>query len=115
MLFGNLFGNKIYPRRFIYTPRYYDPETDEDRSARISFDKSPLRSSTRKHAGGGTWTMLVVVVVIIALIAVLQRVSEQQVDLSRVTLESSDAAPVETSQVPQNISSGNENGYIEQP
>jgi hypothetical protein len=115
MLFGNMFGNKERPRRFIYTPRYYDPETDREPSARIRFDKSPFQRSSRRRFAGGSWTMLVVVIIIIVLIAVLQKTAEREVDLSGVELSPADAAPVETATQPQNDGDSGTDGYIETP
>lgn len=96
MLFGNLFGNKVRPRRFIYTPRYYDSEKDSDRSSRVKFDESPLRRSTRRRAGGSPWMLLAVAIVVVVLIFALQRAQKDQMPSDELELTPADAAPVET-------------------
>jgi hypothetical protein len=98
MLLGNLFGSKIRPRSFNYTPLYYDPEKDSDRKARLHFDQSPWRKSSRRATIHSPWTLLVITLIIAALIISLKYGLSDRWNGTNVTLTTDDAAPTDTTE-----------------
>ena len=95
MLFA-LFGKRMKPRRFIYTPRYYDPEKEKDRAERMRFDN---REWSRKHAKTGPNVnplfLLALAVVVAGLIYALRVGQPTHVKVSDITLTPSDV-PAQT-------------------
>lgn len=74
MLFGELFGRREKPRTWQYTPRYYDPELDDDRRERMRFDRysSRLQKHRRGGRGRGTINLMLLALIIAGLILMLQ-------------------------------------------
>jgi hypothetical protein len=99
MLMGNLFGRKIRPRAFTYTPLYYDPEKDPDRKDRIRFDQSPWMRRSHRGRVQSPWTLLALTVIVAGLILLLKYGFEDRWTKERVTLTPDDAAQADTTEV----------------
>lgn len=95
MLF-TLFGKKVRPREFIYTPRYYDPEKDKDRRERMRFDQGMWeRKRSRVSRGMHPLVLLLFALVVAALIYTLHTGRKDSFKVWDITLSPADV-PAQT-------------------
>lgn len=87
-----LFKNNVRARQYRYTPRYYDPEKDPDRTERMDFRKGHWSKDRPKVLRGpNTVSLFLLALVVIGLIWVLRGGFEGQKKVPEVRLD-----PVQT-------------------
>jgi len=95
MLF-TLFGKKERPREFVYTPRYYDPEKDKDRTERMRFDQGMWeRKRSRVSRGMHPLVLLLFALVVAALIYTLHTGHKASFKVTDISLSPADV-PAQT-------------------
>lgn len=73
MLFA-LFGKREKPRGWSYVPRYYDPDTDKDRTERLKFEQGAWnRKHARANRGMNPFVMAIMAVIVGVLIYTLHQ------------------------------------------
>ena len=94
-MFFSLFGNRVRPRSFVYTPRYYDPEKEKDRRERMQFDQSTWQRKYAVRRGMNPFFLMVLVAVVAALMYTMNHNALQHLKASDITLTPADV-PVQT-------------------
>ncbi|MCB2198405.1 hypothetical protein KQI63_03315 [bacterium] len=90
MLFA-LFGKRPKPRGWSYVPRFYDPETDKDRTERMRFDQGVWsRKHGRVHRGMNPFVMAMMAVIVAVLIYTLHQGRSEVTSVPDIQLTPSD-------------------------